>query len=314
MKNRHVLGALLFALGGLSVASVASATPGIAIDSARLPPLARAELKASIDKARVSDASTFRDVRDVVAHAREADRRARGRKAPVALHLAGMGTKALLPMLELVAFDAPPLAAGETAAERASVQRDLIEAIGLLHDVRATPVLVAILAREGDFEATRTAAEAVARLETADAATALLAALGKASGERANAILAGMGACHRKVIADTLAMRLSARPDETTARHVVKALGKVGNAWAWPTLADRSDEAQVREAASRALVAAYVHYTVDVREAAAKALLVVDDTHTEALVEAARRGASADLALALDELARRLAANPTHTR
>jgi hypothetical protein len=310
MKHLHFLSFALL-LAGVACATTAAATPGISIDSAKLKPEARADLKASIDKARVTDATTFRDVRELVAHARELDRRARGRKAAISMQLAGLGQKALLPMLELVAFDAPPLAAGETAAERASVQRDLIEAIGLLHDVRATPVLLAILARDGDFDTTRTAAEAVARLESADAASALLAALGKASGDRATAILSGMGACHHKVIAEALGGRLNAHPDEAAARHVVKALGHVGNAWAWQTLADRSEEAAVREAAARALVGAYVYYTGDVREAAAKALLVVDDAHTTALLEAARRSASPELALALDELARRLAENPT---
>jgi hypothetical protein len=92
----------------------------------------------------------------------------------------------------------------------------------------------------------------------------------------------------------------------------VKSLGHVGSAWAWKTLADRSDEAASRETAARALVTAFVQYDGEVREAAAKALLVVDDSHTVALIEAARRGAPADVALALDELARRVANNPTH--
>lgn len=38
---------------------------------------------------------------------------------------------------------------------------------------------------------------------------------------------------------------------------------------------------------------------------------VVDDAHTDALIEGARRGAAPDVALALDELARRVAQNPT---
>lgn len=298
-------------LCGLAVAAPALAAP-LAIDAAKLPSQTRTELRTNIDKARVSDPAAFKEVREIVAHAREADKRARGRKAPVALHLAGLGTKALLPMLELVAFDTSALAPNESAADRASVQRDLVEAIGLLKDARALPVLVAVLAKDGDFATTRTAAEAVGRLDSDEAASTLVASLGKASGERATAILAGMGSCHRAVIARTLADRLAARPDDVTAKHVVKSLGQVGNAWAWKTLSERGDEAAAREAAAKALVVAYVQYGGEVREAAAKALLVVDDAHTPALVEAARRGASADVALALDELANRLATNPTH--
>ena len=274
---------------GLAVSPSASATP-------------RTELRASIDKARSSDPTAFRAVGDIVAHAHEADRHARGRKAPIALHLASLGSKALLPMLELVAFGAP-LAV--------SVQRDLVEAIGLLRDPHAMPVLVTVLGRDADFETTRTAAEAVARLETAEAASALVSTLGKASGDRATAIAAGMGACHRAVIARSLADRLASHPDDAEARHVVKALGHVGNAWAWKTLPERSEEAATRETAARALMSAYVQRSGEIREAAAKALLVVDDVHTDALLEAARRDASADTAIAIDDLARRVAQNPT---
>jgi hypothetical protein len=299
-------------LCGLALSTTASATPGISIDSAKLPLQARSELRSHIDKARVSDPAAFREVRDVVAGAREADRHARGRKAPTALRLAGLGTKALLPMLELVAFEAPPLAAGEKASDRASVTRDLVEAIGLLRDARSMPVLTAMLAHESDFDTTRTTAEAIARMDNDEAATTLVSTLGKSSGDRATAILSGMGSCHRAVVARTLSDRLAAHPDDAAARHVVKSLGHVGSAWAWKTLADRSDEAASRETAARALVTAFVQYNGEVREAAAKALLVVDDSHTVALIEAARRGAPADLALALDDLARRVATNPTH--
>lgn len=310
MKTTKMITRLSTLLCGLALTVPAFAAPA-GIDAAKIPMQARTALRTNIDKARLADPVAFREVREIVAHAREADKRARGRKAPVALHLAGLGTKALFPMLELVAFDTTPLAQNETAADRASVQRDIVEAIGLLRDPRATPVLVAVLAKESDFATTRTAAEAIARLDSDDAASTLVTALGKASGERATAILAGMGACHRAVVSRTLADRLAARPDDATAKHVVKSLGHVGNAWAWKTLSERGDEAAARETAAKALVAAYVQYGGEVREAAAKALLVVDDAHTNALVEAARRGAPADVALALDELARRVATNPT---
>lgn len=311
MKNVTALATLLLCCAGLTMTSPASAAP-VGIDAAKLAPQTRIELRTNIDKARVSDPAAFKDVREIVTHAREADKRARGRKAPIALHLAGLGTKALMPLLELTAFDSTPLAPSETAADRASVQRDIVEAIGLLKDPRALPVLVAVLAKESDFATTRTAAEAVARQDSDEAATTLVATLGKSTGERASAILAGMGACHRAVVARTLADRLASRPDEATAKHVVKSLGHVGNAWAWKTLSERGDEATAREAAAKALVTAYVQYGGEVREAAAKALLVVDDSHTNAMLEGARRGASPEVALALDELATRLASNPTH--
>jgi len=297
---------------GLALSVPASATPGLAVDSTKLVPSHRATLRANIDKARLADPAAFHDVREIVSHARDADKKARGHKAPNSLRLAGLGTKALMPMLELVAFDAPALAAGETAADRASVTRDLIEAIGLLKDARSMPVLVAILERDSDAATTRSAAEAVARMDSDEAANVLVANVEKATGDRATAILSGMGSCHRTLVARTLADRLAAHPDDAAAHQIVKSLGHAGSAWAWKTLSDRSEEAATRETAARALVNAFVQYGGEAREAAAKALLVVDDAHTNALIEAARRGASADTALALDELARRFASNPTH--
>lgn len=310
MKLVTSMAALLCGLA-LSAPGTALAAPGISLEAAKLAPQTRAELRASIDKARAVDPAAFHEVKDLFARARELDSHARGRKAPVSLRLAQLGTKALLPMLELVAFEAPLPSPGETAADRASVSRDLVEAIGLLRDPRALPVLVAVLAREGDFATTRTSAEAIARMDNDEAAQALVASLGRASGERATAILSGMGSCHQAIVARALADRLAAHPDEAAARHVMKSLGHVGSAWAWKTLADRRDEAASREIAARALVSAYVQYTGEARDAAAKALLVVDDSHTNALIEAARRGAIGDAALALDELARRFAQNPT---
>jgi hypothetical protein len=298
-------------LCGLALSASASASPGFAVDSTKLVASHRAALRTNIDKARLADPAAFHKVREIVAHAREADKQARGRKAPNSLRLAGLGSKGLMPMLELVAFDAPPLATGETAADRASVARDLIEAIGLLKDRRAMPVLVAILERESDAATTRTAAEAVARMDSDEAANVLVANVEKATGDRATAILAGMGSCHRTLVARTLAARLAAHPDDASAHPIIKSLGHAGSAWAWKTLSDRTEEAATRETAARALVTVFVQYAGEAREAAAKALMVVDDAHTNAFIEAARRGAPADTAVALDELARRFASNPT---
>ena len=54
-----------------------------------------------------------------------------------------------------------------------------------------------------------------------------------------------------------------------------------------------------------------MHQTGEARDAAAKALLVVDDSHTPALIADARKSASPDLQKALDDLAAKLAHNPT---
>ncbi len=307
--NRYVT-ALSAALLLAASATVASAAP-TAVEADKMPAPARANLRVAIAKARSADAAAVTQVHAIAAAAREADLHARARKAPISLRLSALGPRAVLPLIDLLAFDAAPYAPNESAADRASVQRDLIEAIGLLKDARALPVLAVAVTRQGDFATMRTSAEALARLDSDAAAAALLGALAASSGEHTTALLSGMGACHRPVVARKLADRLGAHPDAAVARHLVKSLGSVGNAWAWQTLASRSDEAAVREAAATALVAGYVYYTGEVREAAAKALLAVSDAHTPALIAAARSGASSEIALSLDDLAARFAANPT---
>src|SRR5690606_10282080 len=97
---------------------------------------------------------------------------------------------------------------------------------------------------------------------------------------REEAILAGMGACHRVAVARALADVLAKHPEGERAKVVARSLGRVGNAWAWKTLPDRSEETSSRRIAAEALVGAYVHYRSEAREAAAKALLVIDAPET----------------------------------
>jgi hypothetical protein len=67
---------------------------------------------------------------------------------------------------------------------------------------------------------------------------------------------------------------------------------------------------QAKSIAANALVDAYVRFGGEVREQAAKALLVVDDASTRSAFAQAKKGASTDLAAALDGLDRRFAHDP----
>jgi HEAT repeat protein len=214
-------------------------------------------------------------------------------------------------MLEMLAVDPPR---GIPAASAPGVRRDLIEAVGLLKDARALPVLTSILDDSTeDAETTRTVAEAVARIGTDEAATQLLAALDASKGERTRAILAGMGDCRRLRVTEALASHLRATSDESMARAAARSLGRAGNAWAWKTVADRSEEARIRQTAARALVDAYVRRDGEARYAASNALMVVDAPETPALIAEAKKGASSESVKALDALAERFARNPSRT-
>lgn len=306
IKTTLALGALL---GTFFTMGQASANPGLAIDGAKvLSAQVSSSLRAEIGRGRAANADSFHAVNDLVARSNSIDARARGGKATLSHALAKIGPTAVMPMIELLAFDAP---VGVPAEHTPAVQRDLVEALGLLRDVRAMPVLTKMLDRDADFATTRTVAEAIARMDSEEASQKLVSALASSSGERARAILAGMGMCHKKAVTTTLAARLAARPDDATAILVAKSLGHAGNAWGWKTLADRADENDVRGAAAKALVDGYVQYAGAARDAMAKAILVVDAPNTSTLIQNAKSSASPEARTALDALATRVAHNPT---
>lgn len=314
-----LLSALLLAT---TTFDASAAGPGLAVDASELPTKVRASLKTDIDKARIETPELFRQVQDIANRAGEVDAGSRRPGVPLTMHFKLLGPRALMPMLELLAFDgrAP---SDLTPTARAALRVGLVEAVGIIRDARAVPVLARIALRERDIDMTRASADALGRIGTNDAYDALLAALasadsaasaGNGSTERVHALLAGLGSSRRVDAATLLARRLdreSSHPDAATAKAIAKALGTAGNAWAWKTLTNRGDEATVREIAARALVKAYVAYPGEARIAATNALLVVDDPHTTALVAEARLAASVDEAGALDALSARLQKNPT---
>lgn len=307
--TRAAIGALL---GVLVTAGTVQAEPlgarGIAIEAKALAPRVSSDLRTQIVKARAADAKSFREVRALVVRAPELHARGRGGRVPLSLVLSKMGKGALLPMLDVLVFDAPSELSEE---HRPTVRRDVVEAVGLLRDPRALPVLSALLERDDGPSMTRTVAEAVARLDSAEAAALLVASFERATGERQVAIARGMGMCHKETVAAALADKLAARPSTPLAMGAILGLGHVGNAWAWKTLADRSEEASTRARAAKALVTAFVASSdEDVREAATKALLLVDAPSTPELIRDARSGAATTTLEALDRLSRRFANNP----
>lgn len=265
-------------------------------------------LALAVAAPRPASADPRTSVRQAVMHKSALDAKSRGHRAPIALYLRGMGKQALDPMLEMLSGG--PAAKGLPEGAVSAARRDLVEAVGLLRDPKAIAVVGGVLDRDADADVVRAASQALSRIGTDEAVARLRTALGRASGDRARAILAGMGDCRRKAGAEILAARLHAHPDEATARVLARSLGGAGNAWAWKTLPARGEESAVRALAARALVGAFVAYDGEVREAAAKALLVVDDPSTTSLIASARAGASPDRAAALDALAARFAANP----
>lgn len=299
-----------------TAAAASAASGGLAIEASDLPAASRSSLVADIEKARVEVPDLFRQVHDIARRAGEIDASSRRPGAPLTMHFKVLGPRALMPMLEMLAFDSHT-PEGLTASARAALRVGLVEAVGIVRDARAVPVVARIALRERDVDMTRASADALGRIGTDEAFAALVTAVESAEkgttpgGERVLALLAGVGSSRRVDGVNLLAKRLDAHPDAATAKAIAKALGTAGNAWAWKTLASRTGEATVREIAARALVKAYVAYSGEARMAASNALLVVDDAHTASLIADARRVASPDQAALLDDLAVRFAKNPT---
>jgi hypothetical protein len=309
----RALAAVALSLALLGTSSNASAA-GAGLDASDLPTATRATLKAEIENARVTTPELFKAVADIAAHARDLDAGARARGVPLTMHFKPLGRRALFPMLEALVFDShaakdlPPSAAS-------ALHLGLLEAVGTIRDPRAIPVLAKVLELSRDDKTTRAASEALARIGTDDAlrilTTVALQAKTDTGNDRERAILSGMHDARREGAARFLATRLKAA-DLETARVVAKSLGGVGNAWAWKTLSNQTEASATRSIAANALVDAYVRFGGDVREQAAKALLVIDDPGTPSLIAQAKKGASPELAAALDTLDQRFASNPTH--
>ncbi len=302
------------------LASLAFASPsrseagGLVIDASTLPTETRAKLRADIETARKEVPALFEQVHAIARRANELDEASRVRGAPFTMQLKALGSRALFPMLEMLAEDAhAPKDLTPTAAR--ALRLGLVEAVGIVRDARAIPVLGVVLERERDEGTVRSAAEALARINTEATLDLVGSALRQADAqhdvERARAVLDGAGAFKRLAAAKLLAARLAARPDDATARVVARSLGAVGNAWAWKSLADTREEAATRDAAARALVVALVQYKGEARGAIEKALLVVDAPATRSLLADARRSATPDQIAVLDAFEQRLARNPT---
>lgn len=310
--RRQLRSARFAILGALLSATAAAETPDIEKAALRLPAQKLADLQREVARARAVDPKAFMAVSNIVARAPEDAMRARDRKAPTAHAIAQLGPSAVLPALEMIAL-APPN--GLPASIVPVVRRNLVEAVGILRDVRGVSVLSTIVESDDEeVDTVRTASEALARIGTDDAADELVSTLRVAPPERARAIVAGMGECRRLRVTQAIADRLSTTKDEATARVAARALGRAGNAWAWQTASDRTEETPIREAAARALVAAYVRERGEGRDAASNALMVVDSPQTPGLITAAKGGASDETVRALDKLAARFARNPSRVR
>lgn len=315
MTHTHLQGAGGFLAGAL--VALATLTParearaaGVVLDAhGVLTPKAAHSLDTAIATARVKHPDVFHKIAGLPALAARMEKHRRGRAIVLSPYLKSLGKPALFPMLQMLAVDAPARGSLSTDTWR-DLRVSLIEAVGMLRDPRAKPVLRATLEHNGEPAIVRAATVALGRLGD-DASAARLVQLATRPGPKQDAVISGLGECRRRVAARALA-RLSSSSTGSRELTVIRQLGNVGNTWAWQTPAvSKSGEGNaVRATAARALVEAFVHHTGELRAKATTEILLVDDSSTPGLIAAARSGASPALRAALDELAKRFAHNP----
>lgn len=284
---------------------------GLALE--QVPPALEKSLRVQVEQARKLENPTFSLVASLRRDANVLDQKKRGRLAPLTRAFKGFGPQAFWPMVELLVLDAGTGEALNPAAAKA-LKVGALEALAELKDPRALPVLIAILEQPGtvDFDVQKAAAWSLGALQSDEAAKHLVR-LSRNDSVTAMAVQAGMGSCRRAVIAKELSADLSKTTEPKQVKWLTKALGEVGNAWAWktPSVTFKGEEAQVKAEAAKALMAAFVRGDAEAKSWASNALMVVDAPSTPALILEAKVGADAALAAELDGLAARFARNPT---
>ena len=315
-KMRHTTwfrGALVTALA-LSAATVSSSAcaAGAVLSPSDVPAPARVQLESAIAQARKDDPKSFEDVAALRRRLPELDAQKRGDVAMAAVPLEDMGPRVLWPIVEELAFAAQPqgdLAPGAWRDWRVA----LIEALGLLHDVRTEPLVLALLSKpDADVPLLRSSVEAAGRLGTR-AAVSKIVSLRPADAALRRAVWEGMGECHNLACVQSLSGALAGKPDAETTAVIARALGRSASSWAWqtPALAATGEGPAVRSAAAKALMNALPAASPgSSRPALFRALGVVEDPSTAQMARDLRKKADPELARDLDQLIDRLAARP----
>lgn len=271
MIERFTTVVLVLLLAGAAYAD------GLVIGPDALSARDRAALQAAIASARAQNPAIFTRLADLPAVAADMDARKRGPLAPIAPRLKSLGPHALLPMLELLAFEAPER--GElTDSAWTAMRASLLEAVGRLRDSRAEPVLHAVLdSSEADFYVLRAAVEALGKLG-GPAAITHLSALARTAGPKQAAAIAAIGYCRCEAVATLLAQLLREAADEDTARVLARSLSDVANSWAWKLepQARQAEWVRVHGIAEQALQGAVARWTGPAHRAARTALRVID--------------------------------------
>ncbi len=304
-RSLKSIAALAVALGLTTVPALASAD-GLVAKSKQISAAQRLKLKSQITKYRKAEPEVFKAVRNLQGHRPEVYRKRRNPKPNVTVELRRMGRKALLPMLEALAFDAPDRRSA-TDAEWQAVKVGMLHVVGELRDKRSAPILRAAFKNAGTAPVLRAAAEAMGRL-CDNTSYKLLSKSASSSGAKRLAAVRGLGQCRRLASAQQLAAMLEASPADKEAIAVAESLGFVGSSWAWRTKGKKQKDKgmTIRELAATVLVPAFIDYQGKARDAAQVGLSMVEFPGTRQIVAQHRHRADKATAARLDRIVARI--------
>jgi hypothetical protein len=194
-----------------------------------------------------------------------------------------------MPMLEALAIKAP--AHGTlNDAEWDALKIGLLEAVGVLGDSRARPVVLAALEAPGQSAAVQSAAARAVGRVGGDDGLALLTKHAVKGDALLLAAIGGLGEMRRIESAKHLAGLLASTKDPAVAKAAATALGTLGSSWAWRAMGPKAEATglAVRKVCADALVSSYARSKDKVRIAAGEAILMVDHPDTVDLLRASR--------------------------
>lgn len=301
-----LLGSLLFTSGALA--------DGILIAPGSLPADALSTLKGQIATARAQQPAAFKAVAGVKGHKWETYRNYRNPVPTTTRELRALGAPALMPMLEALALN-QPTRGSLNDDEWDALAVGMLEAVGVLRDVRARPVLLAAFESNARPAVIAAAGRALGRLG-GDPELQMLTKHAVKGDARYLEAIGGLGWMRRIEAAKHLASIIASTKDDAVIDAAADALGTLGSSWGWKSYGPKyaTQGLEVRKACAQALAPTFVRVKGATRTAVAEGLLMVDHPDTVDFLKSARASTGAATQKAVDALIVRVEKQRTRKR
>ena len=272
-------------------------------------------VKKDIEEFKNKQPEIFKIVSSIKVRAIELDKYKRGRLAIVTPVITSFGNNIFFPVLfELLYNTKKPDEMTWTAWIAWRV--GLLESIGSFRNDKTLPVLKSVLYKSKEEpDIIFAAVQSIGKIATDESVDFLIAYSRQPQINRFK-VLAGMGFARRLKMAEYLADLLTKCSDKEEIHIVIKALGKLGNIWAWetPVISKSGEGALSREVAAKAIIKTFTKYSNNshIKRSAAHALVVIDWTGSIGFIESISKSETSNLKKDLLSLKNRLIKSPLH--